>query len=372
MTFFTVVIRGLLRRPLRTGFTLAGISIGIAAVVALVGMARGFQKGWQLGLKARGTDIVVNNRTGGLTPKPFDASIRDQIAKLPKIAATCNILVEITSVENSDLMILSGREWGSFCWNNLELVSGRMPQDATEEAAVLGQTAADVLKKKVGDPIQIETKELRVVGIVKGGAIVEDGSVILSLPLLQAIMGTPNQINAIDVRVTPSTSQEQIRQLTQQIEQQFPEVRALTLSEHLSHSEGFRLVQAMSWGTSLLAIVVGVLGVMNTMLMSVFERTHEISVLLALGWTRRRIMRMILDEAAMLGLFGGIVGVGLGVIGVKILGASPAIRGLLKPDLGIALLTLSVLIAVAVGILSGLYPAWRSSRLNPSRALQSG
>ena len=372
MTFFTVVIRGLLRRPLRTGFTLAGISIGIAAVVALVGMARGFQKGWQLGLKARGTDIVVNNRTGGLTPKPFDASIREQIAKLPRLAATCNILVEITSVENSDLMILSGREWGSFCWNNLELVSGRMPQDATEEAAVLGQTAADVLKKKVGDPIQIETKELRVVGIVKGGAIVEDGSVILSLPLLQAIMGTPNQINAIDVRVTPSTSQEQIRQLTQQIEQQFPEVRALTLSEHLSHSEGFRLVQAMSWGTSLLAIVVGVLGVMNTMLMSVFERTHEISVLLALGWTRRRIMRMILDEAAILGLLGGIVGVALGVIGVKILGASPAIRGLLKPDLGIALLTLSVLIAVAVGILSGLYPAWRSSRLNPSRALQSG
>ena len=144
MTFFTVVIRGLLRRPLRTGFTLAGISIGIAAVVALVGMARGFQKGWQLGLKARGTDIVVNNRTGGLTPKPFDASIRDQIAKLPRLAATCNILVEITSVENSDLMILSGREWGSFCWDNLELVSGRMPQDATEEAAVLGQTAADV------------------------------------------------------------------------------------------------------------------------------------------------------------------------------------------------------------------------------------
>jgi putative ABC transport system permease protein len=372
MTFFTVVIRGLLRRPLRTGFTLAGISIGIAAVVALVGMARGFQKGWQLGLKARGTDIVVNNRTGGLTPKPFDASIRDQIAKLPKIAATCDILVEITSVEDSDLMILSGREWGSFCWDNLELVSGRMPQDANEEAVVLGQTAADVLKKKVGDPIQIETKELKVVGIVKGGAIVEDGSVILSLPLLQAIMGAPNQINAIDVRVTPSTSQEQIRQLTQQIEQQFPEIRALTLSEHLSHSEGFRLVQAMSWGTSLLAIVVGVLGVMNTMLMSVFERTHEISVLLALGWTRRRIMRMILDEAAMLGLLGGIVGVALGVIGVKILSASPAIRGLLKPDLGIALLTLSVLIAVAVGILSGLYPAWRSSRLNPSRALQSG
>ena len=90
MTFFTVVIRGLWRRPLRTGLTLAGISIGIAAVVALVGMSRGFEKGWQVGLKARGTDIVVSNRGGSLTPKPFDASVRDRIGRLPRIAATCN------------------------------------------------------------------------------------------------------------------------------------------------------------------------------------------------------------------------------------------------------------------------------------------
>jgi putative ABC transport system permease protein len=128
----------------------------------------------------------------------------------------------------------------------------------------------------------------------------------------------------------------------------------------------------MSWGTSLLAILVGVLGVMNTMLMTVFERTHEICVLLAVGWKRGRVMRMILYESALLGLFGGIVGVGLGVLGVKLLTETPAMRGLLQPDLGIPLLGLSVLIAVAVGIVSGLYPAWRSSRLTPSLALQAG
>ena len=88
-------------------------------------------------------------------------------------------------------MILSAREWGGFSWNNLKLISGRMPNSATEPAVVLGQTAAEVLKKKVGDPIQIETKELKVVGIVRGGAVVEDGSVILSLPLLQDILGSP-------------------------------------------------------------------------------------------------------------------------------------------------------------------------------------
>jgi putative ABC transport system permease protein len=198
MTFFTVVIRGLLRRPVRTCLKLAGISIGIAAVVALVGMSRGFEKGWQVGLKARGTDLVISSRSGSLTPKPFDVSVRDQIAKIPGIAATCNLLVEVTSVEDSDLMILSAREWGGFSWSNLKLLSGRMPRDGEEQAAVLGVTAAEILKKKIGDPIQIETSELKVVGIVKGGALVEDGSVIMSLSLQQKILASPSQINAIE------------------------------------------------------------------------------------------------------------------------------------------------------------------------------
>ena len=208
---------------------------------------------------------------------------------------------------------------------------------------------------------------------MKGGALVEDGSVILSLPLLQGIIGSPNQINAIDVRATPGTNRATNRRNSRDRSSKLvPEVRAVTVSEHLSHAEGFRLVKAMSWGTSLLAILVGVLGVMNTMLMTVFERTHEICVLLAVGWTRGRIMRMILYESALLGLFGGVVGVAIGAIGVKVLSETPAIRGLLQPDLSIPLLGLSVVIAVAVGIISGLYPAWRSSRLTPSLALQAG
>ena len=129
------------------------------------------------------------------------------------------------------------------------------------------------------------------------------------------------------------------------------------------------MVQAMSWGTSLLAVLVGVLGVMNTMLMTVFERTQEIGVLLALGWKRGRIIRMVLWESALLGLLGGVAGVLIGAVGVKVLGAMRAIRGLLEPDLSISLLAVSVAIAVAVGVVSGLYPAWRSSRLVPSRAL---
>ena len=78
MTFFIVVVRGLMRRPIRTGLTLLGISIGIAAVVALVGLSQGLEESWARGMKARGTDVVVSNMGSALTPKPFSAPVRDR------------------------------------------------------------------------------------------------------------------------------------------------------------------------------------------------------------------------------------------------------------------------------------------------------
>src|SRR6201981_3780823 len=312
MTFFTIVVRGLIRRPVRTGLTLLGISIDIAAVVALVGLSRGLDQSWARGMKARGTDVVVSNMGSALTPKPFSAPVRDRIAHLPHVVATSAILVDLTSIETAQMMVVSGREWNGFSWKNLRGVSGRMPRDGEELAVVLGQAAADMLKKKVGDRIQIETTELSVVGIVNGGAWVENSSVILSLSLLQKITGNQGKINIIDIRVTPATSEKDVESLCEQINTLVPEARGMSGSENISNSEVSRILQAMSWGTSLLAVLVGVLGVMNTMLMTVFERKQEISVLLALGWKRGRIICMVLWESALLGLFGGGGGVARG------------------------------------------------------------
>ena len=369
MTFFTVVTRGLMRRPVRTGLTIVGIAIGIAAVVALVGISRGFETSWQTGMKSRGTDIVVSNMGSALTPKPFSATVVERIAPLPHVAETCALLVDLISVEKAEMMIVSARQWGGFSWKNLKIVSGRLPNDAAERAVVLGKTAAEVLEKKVGDTLQLETEELAVVGIVDGGAVVENGSVILSLPLLQEITGNQGKINIIDLRVTPGTTKEELTRLCEQITGLVPEARAVIAGEHIRDSQAYRMISAMSWGTSLLAVLVGVLGVMNTMLMTVFERTQEICVLLAIGWKRSRIVRMVLWESALLGFLGGVGGVLIGVVGVKLLVTTPAIRGLLEPELNPQLLVMAVAIAVVVGVFSGLYPAWRSSRLTPSHAL---
>ena len=369
MTFFTIVVRSLVRRPVRTGLTLVGISIGIAAVVALVGMAWGYEKSIVRQLDVIGIDVVVSNMSGGLMPKVFDASLEEKIAPLPKVAATTSVLMQMLSIEDAPMMMISGREWGGFTWDKISVIEGRLPHNATERAVVIGRLAAEVLKKKPGDTVQIEADELPVVGIIDGQAVVENGAIILSLNVLQDITLNEGKVNFVDIRVTPGTTKQEVTALCDTIKDIFPEGRAMVASEVVGTSQGFRVARAMSWSTSLLAIVVGVLGVMNTMLMTVFERTHEIGILLAVGWKRRRIMLMVLLESALLGLLGGVLGVALGALGLKILETTPAIRGLLEPDLSPRLLLISIAIAVVVGVISGLYPGWRSSRLSPSLAL---
>ena len=371
MTFFTIVLRSLTRRPVRTALTLVGISIGIAAVVTLVGMAWGYEKGITKQLDVMGIDVVVSNMSGGLMPKVFDQSLQEKVAKLPRVAEVTSTLMQMLSVEDAPIMMISGREWGGFAWSMLKVIDGRLPKDGSEKAVVLGRLAAEVLKKKVGDTVQIETEELTVVGIVDGQAMVENGTIFLSLDVMQEVTGNPGKINFVDIRVPPNSPKSEIDLLCKDIKTIFPAGRAMIASEVVGTSQGFRVAQAMSWSTALLAIIVGVLGVMNTMLMTVFERTHEIGILLAVGWKRRRIVYMVLCESALLGLLGGFTGVALGALGLKILETTPAIRGMLEPDLSPTLLLTSVAIAIIVGVVSGLYPAWRSSRLSPSLAMRS-
>ncbi len=371
MNFFTIVLRGLWRRPVRTSLTLVGISIGIAAVVALVGMASGYEKSVVKQLDVIGIDVIVSNMEGGMLPKAFDEGLQEKVAALPHVAKVTTVLMQMLMVEDAPMMMVSGREWGGFTWDQLKVLKGRMPKDASEEAVVLGRLAADVLRKKAGDTVQIETGEFKVVGIVDGQSVVENGAIILALPRFQEVAGFEGKANFLDIKVAKGTRDKEVVALCRKIDQIFPEGRAVKAGEVVGTSQGFQIARAMSWSTSLLAIIVGVLGVMNTMLMTVSERTHEIGILLALGWKRRMIVFLVLCESAILGLAGGIVGVFLGAMTLKVLEATPAIRGLLEPDFSGELVLCAISIAVVVGVISGLYPAWRSSRLTPSVALHS-
>jgi len=130
-----------------------------------------------------------------------------------------------------------------------------------------------------------------------------------------------------------------------------------------------QMMKAGTWGISAMALVVGGLGMTNTMAMSVFERTREIGVLRALGWRRRRVLQMIVRESIVLSLLGGIAGVVTGVVLGLVLNQLPVMQGFLKLEYDAALFVQAIGTAVILGVVGGIYPAWQATRLRPVEAL---
>ncbi len=368
MTSSQFTLKNLLRRPIRTGLTVAGIGVGIGAVVALLGLAWGLQQSWGDALRVRKTDLVVRKSASGLAAQPFDEKLVENVRKSPDVAAAANLLTEILSIEEVPMMVVSGREWGSFLWESLAVLEGSLPKSPEENSVVLGKLAAEMLGKKPGDTITIEVDEFKVAGIVDGKAVVENGTVFMALPVLQKLMQKEGRVNFINIRLKPGSKDAEAAAKSLA---SFAEGCRVDIADEVAgNNDGTKTFEAMNYGTSAIALLVGVFGVMNTMFMSVSERTREIGILIALGWHRWRILRMILWESIALCLAAGVAGILFGIAMLKILAITPWMHGRLEPHIGWDLCGLALGLAVVVGIASGVFPALHSTKINPSEAIR--
>jgi putative ABC transport system permease protein len=131
-----------------------------------------------------------------------------------------------------------------------------------------------------------------------------------------------------------------------------------------------QMMEASTWGISAMALIVGGLGMTNTMVMSVWERTREIGVLRALGWRRWRVLWMIVRESVALSLLGSVTGVVLGVILGELLNLLPFLRGFMRLTYTPDLFAQALGTALMLGVVGGIYPAWRAAQLPPVEALR--
>jgi putative ABC transport system permease protein len=150
----------------------------------------------------------------------------------------------------------------------------------------------------------------------------------------------------------------------------FPEIEVSLSSAFAENMPDMQRMEAMMGQIVSMAIFLGALSMLNTMLMSVLERTREIGVLRALGWRRRQVVGMILKEALVLGLVGGALGILLGIGLILALQQIPMVGGMLEPRYDIILLARAVAIGLAAGAVGGLYPSWRATRMRPVEALR--
>jgi putative ABC transport system permease protein len=261
----------------------------------------------------------------------------------------------------------------SFEFQSLQLLSGRPFRDGHPEV-MLGDFLAGNLKKKPGDTLEIQGAPFTVVAIYHGGSALETGSVILPLDQLQQLSSLQGKVSTIHVRLRPAPAgvapEKYLKRAEAQIEAALPGLRAVPAAERAGNNQFVRLAHASAWGTSLIALLIGILGIANTMAMSVFERTREIGILRALGWKRRQVIILIQLEASVLGLGGGFFGIAIGWCALHLLAALPQTASIVSATFPLLLLSEALGIAVLAGLIAGALPAWRGAQLSPIEALR--
>jgi len=371
LSFTGFVWKNLWRRRLRTLLTLCGIGMAIGAFVGLVGFSRAFEHEWLRIYTSSGTDIAVIQQT--FLNTSVDESAAETVKRLSVVAQATPMIYNVMDLTPEVNALAYGWKADSYEFQSLQLDSGRRFRDGAPEV-MLGYLLASSLNKKAGDSMQIQGSPFTVTAIYRGGSALEAGAVILPLDQLQQLSSLQGKVSTIHVRLRPAplgeTQEDYMKRAQAQIEAALPGLRAVPAAERAGNNQFVRLAHASAWGTSSIALLIGILGIANTMAMSVFERTREIGVLRALGWKRGQVLILIQLEAVILGLGGGFLGLGVGWCALTLLAALPQTASIVSASFPLPLLVEALGIAVLAGLIAGALPAWRGAQLSPVEALR--
>ena len=372
MRFSTLIARNMLNRSVRTALTVLGLSVGIAAVMVLTGIAWGFERSFMAIYRTKGIDlVVVRAGISNQLSSNLDATVGDEIRAVAGVVDATPSLIDSVSFEEKNLVsvLANGWEGGSRLFRGVRMLAGRSLRPGDGRDLLLGRVLALNLGKQVGDAVALAGEPFRVVGVFESDSLFENGGLIIPLPELQRMMGREGQVTGFVVAAQSSAAAD-VAALARRIEAEVPGVAAVPARDYVQGDLQIRLTKTMAWATTAVALVLGSIGLLNTMVMAVFERTGEIGLLRALGWRRGRVLRLILGEAVVLGLLGSIVGTALAYLGVRALLVAPTAQGFIDPDLPPGVIAIGLALGVGLSLLGGLYPALRASALDPTEALR--
>jgi putative ABC transport system permease protein len=381
MRFTTFVFRNVFRRRIRSTLTMTGIAVAVAAVVALVGSSDSFARSFLAVYSGRGIGLVVS-RKDAVNPMAgvMDEKIGDEIAKVDGVEATCPGLVDALGFENLGLstVLIQGWPAGAYMFGEEKMLHGESltAKDVDKRAMMIGKELAEKTKLKVGATVSMSDEDFHVVGIYESISDLENNMAIMLLADAQRLTGKKGQITGCTVRIKDS-SPETVKRVQAEIEGPLAvrmglkgKINAKPPTEFVQSSKQVNLAKGMAWATSAVALFISVINILNTMIMSVFERTREIGILRAIGWRPSRVMRMILMESLLLSVGGGVLGAILGIGVIWLISRMPIVNGATQGAITPTIMLEGFAIALIVGLIGAAYPAYRGARLLPTEALR--
>lgn len=393
MKFLVLAYKNLKRRKSRSFLTVGGVAVAVAVLVCLLGFNAGYQEaltsdvdkmGYQVVVTAKGCPYeaatMILNGEAGL--RFIDEDIYRQITSDPDIDKITPLLAQLAY----DPEKMEGK--GGFTnylgieenyiplKPDIKFKSGGWFSGENSNEVILGYDAAESEQKSVGDKISIPDKDitLTVVGIFDRTASQEDGTVFLPLKTTQRIFEVEGKLTGIGIKLR------EIEKISEFEERLYPMASIQVISMSQVKGTILNLVNSakiLIMSVAFIAIFVAILGVINTILMSVFERTQEIGIMKAIGASRLDIFQLIWMETLIVCTLGGIFGSIIAIFGGnlveilvrKVMPYAPGGRLLLITP---ALLLFSFLGVIVVGIISGVYPAFKAASMRPIEVIRSG
>ena len=398
-----VAMRGLTSNKMRTGLTMLGVIIGVAAVIAMVGMGQGASKAVASQINSLGTNLLTVNAGnprlgfggggGDAALLPADAKIiatrfPDSIAA---VAAQVRGSVSVKSGDESANTQAIGTTPDYLSVNNAAMQEGRFLTDSDESGrtkvavlgtAVIGNLYGDATVNPIGQQILINRISFLVIGILQtkgAGGFGQDQDDVVIIPQSTALRRVFNRTNLSSISVectSPKTmdlATEQISDLLRQrhhLQPPFPDnddFRIRNQASLLETSQGITgTLTTLLAGVAIVSLAVGGIGIMNIMLVSVTERTREIGLRKAVGATSSDILMQFLIEALMMALLGGLIGVGVGIAIAHVISSRMGWETVIQP----MVILVAVGVSVAIGVIFGLYPAAKAAKQSPIDALR--
>ena len=381
MYFATFLLKNLVRRKARSLLTILGVAAAIGTVVTLRGVSYGFERSFRANFERRGIDLVVV--AAGIPDQlrsDLDEDIGPRIEQIEGVRQVSAGLLELVDIErdNSVISILvNGWRPGGAQLDELEIVSGRSIRPEDSRAIMLGVTLAENLHKGVGDTVTMQRESFDVVGVYRSFDLFENGGAVVPLATLQDLMVRPRSVTGFTVELEPTKDKKALADAVRQRIEALADdqgkpygITAQPTRDYVSGTIYIRMANGMAWITSGIALIIGSISILNTMIMAVMERTREIGILRAVGWSRVRVLGMVLGEALLLSLTGAAFGIGAAMLVVGWLAGVPQTSGFVSGGLSPVVIAEGLGLTLLMSLIGGVGPAYRAAGLQPTEALR--